>query len=565
MMGTGSLVLAGAGAISVCNLVSADRAQAQPPFAQQMPLPQPPLAQPPVNQFPGAAPLPVGQPPAGQAPITQVAEAAPVRKDPGKTYTNKPIFHLPVRFDERHRANLKELCLFVKSAGGGDWVQQDSVPPTSTFFTFRVPNDGEFWFSVAMVDLAGRVTPPEMHQLQPQLKVVADTKAPLIDVRAWITPEGEQCLKVQMQDPNVDPASLKVYCKQDGGAERLLENIPGQAELFRVNSQDLQQGTIRVLGNDFAGNVGVRDQPLRELFNLPTQTSTSAKIEPKSADPLGAPNRIDIGSPPSMPVPPNAPPRSDFLPPAPDPNLLGSLSPTSVIPPPNMDPRPAPGVTPASPSIAGRQLLNTNHATVEYRIEPVGPSGIGKVEAYITTDQGQTWQRFKEDTDKRSPLELDLPGEGVYGIRLAVTNGNGFGGTPPQRGDAPTTVFEVDTTAPLVQLRSVEPVPGGGSLEVRWTASDRNLGSEPVSLFYRTKVDGAWIPIVRNLKNDGAYRWTFPREQGSQFFVKIEVADQAGNIARTETPNAVVVDTTEPRATVVGVTGSSRVNTLPGN
>ena len=63
--------------------------------------------------------------------------------------------------------------------------------------------------------------------------------------------------------------------------------------------------------------------------------------------------------------------------------------------------------------------------------------------------------------------------------------------------------------------------------------------------------------IYPYVKNAGVYRWNFPRDQGSQFLVKIEVIDQAGNVAHVETPNAIILDITEPHASVVGVSGMS--------
>jgi hypothetical protein len=216
----------------------------------------------------------------------------------------------------------------------------------------------------------------------------------------------------------------------------------------------------------------------------------------------------------------------------------------------------------SSPGGFAKQMLNTTHATIDYRIDQVGPSGVGKVEIYLTADGGQTWQRHQEDPDRRSPAEIDLPGEGLFGIRLAITNGNGFGGTPPARGDLPTCWIEVDTTAPFVQLRPIEPAQNGG-MELRWTASDKNFGSEPISLYYKTRTDGPWQVIARSIKNDGFYRWIFPRDQGSQFFVKIEAVDLASNVSHAETPNAIVLDMTEPRASVVGVTGTTQRLTPP--
>jgi hypothetical protein len=175
----------------------------------------------------------------------------------------------------------------------------------------------------------------------------------------------------------------------------------------------------------------------------------------------------------------------------------------------------------------------------------------------MTPDDGQTWHRLGEDTDKRSPADVNLPGDGIFGIRIVITNGNGFGGRPPARGDAPHCKIEVDTAVPFVQLRSVDVLPSSGQVEIRWNAQDKNLGTAPVNLFYRTRNDGPWQVVAREVKNDGTYRWSFPRDSGPQFFFKVEVADQAGNVAHDSTRQPIVIDMTEPRATVVSVTGSS--------
>ena len=90
--------------------------------------------------------------------------------------------------------------------------------------------------------------------------------------------------------------------------------------------------------------------------------------------------------------------------------------------------------------------------------------------------------------------------------------------------------------------------------------SDPNIAPEPVSLFYRATPDVPWQPIIRGLRNEGVYRWTFPRDIGTQFFLKVEVADLAGNIGASESQAPVVLDMTEPRASVVGVTGMSKTH-----
>jgi hypothetical protein len=203
---------------------------------------------------------------------------------------------------------------------------------------------------------------------------------------------------------------------------------------------------------------------------------------------------------------------------------------------------------------AGRRIINTTSAQIDYRYDTVGPSGIGKVEVYMTVDRGVSWTKLGDDADKQSPANVKLPGEGVFGIRLAITNGNGFGGRPPQLGDQPQLFVEVDSSAPYVALQPAAIVPNIGAIDIRWTAKDANLTAEPVTITYRTRPDASWQPIAHNIKNDGVYRWALPRDLAAQLYLRIEVADMAGNISKAESPTPILLDQTELEATVVDVT-----------
>ena len=145
-----------------------------------------------------------------------------------------------------------------------------------------------------------------------------------------------------------------------------------------------------------------------------------------------------------------------------------------------------------------------------------------------------------------------------------VSNGNGFGGRAPMAGDQPHCWIEVDTQAPVVQLRDIEPVMNGSTIDLRWMVSDKNLGGEPVSIYYATRKEGPWLPVARNLKNDGLYRWQFPRDGSGQFFFRVEAVDMAGNVARGETPTPVMLDMTEPRASVLQI-NAVRAAGVPGS
>src|SRR5262249_5103182 len=186
-------------------------------------------------------------------------------------------------------------------------------------------------------------------------------------------------------------------------------------------------------------------------------------------------------------------------------------------------PAPAPG--------AVRQFINSTHATLKYQIDQLGPSGIGKVEVWMTRDEGQSWQRLCDDPKRQSPVEIDLPGEGSFGISVVVANGNGQGGEPPAKGDTPDWKLEVDTTKPVAQILTARAGTGNeaGTIVITWTANDKNLKPEPIDLTYATKPEGPWLPITKGLKNDGAYRWPMPKDSADDIYIRMEVTDLAGN------------------------------------
>jgi hypothetical protein len=502
---------------------------------------------------------------------------APNQALPKKSYTKSGMFDLPVQMTDALRASLHEVRLYVRTANT-PWQMREAGPPSVTRFTFRANEDGEYWFALATVDRAGRQTPDDVNHEPPSLRVVVDRQAPQLQVQPAAGGDGEQVLRCSVQDANPDHTTLRVMARLPQG-EVALEPVAGQPGAFRLRGVD-QAATVRVVATDLAGNVASREFQGRDLVAARAETRQQVAASPAAA----LPPRIIDNNEPAPPRPLAAVAPAAFTvptpaPPAATPAALPQVTTAVALPQvttPATPPQAAPPVAPphaaapmALPSVvpdgtpsaeknnvpANRQLLNTTRASVEYRVDQVGPSGVGKVEVYCTTDQGQTWQRLQESTERRSPTDVDLPGEGVYGLRLAITNGNGFGGSPPRRGDNPDCWIEVDATNPFVQLKPTELV--AGQLDIHWTASDKNLGPEPVSLYYRTRPDTAWQPFARNLKNDGNYRWSFPRDAGSHFYFKVEVTDLAGNVARVESPTPMILDMTEPRASVVSVSSSS--------
>jgi hypothetical protein len=236
----------------------------------------------------------------------------------------------------------------------------------------------------------------------------------------------------------------------------------------------------------------------------------------------------------------------------PEPIRFGAEPPPAVLPP-----APAPAPAPVAKKAGATKYLNSSVAQIDFRADRVGPSGIGRIDIYLTKDGGRTWTKSGEDAGKSSSVSVQLPGEGRYGIRLAVVNGHGFGGHPPKAGDTPQLEVEVDMTSPIAEFRSHHCVAGG--IDIRWAASDPNLGSEPISLYYRSRAASEWRTIARNVKNDGSYRWALSPDIEGEVFLKIEATDLAGNVTKVETPMPIQLDRTEPAATVLDVSARSPV------
>ncbi|MHC4404729.1 MAG: hypothetical protein ACYTG0_34190 [Planctomycetota bacterium] len=201
------------------------------------------------------------------------------------------------------------------------------------------------------------------------------------------------------------------------------------------------------------------------------------------------------------------------------------------------------------------QMIAAKVFEIEYYVDSVGPSGVGRVEVWGTRDGGRTWASFGLDSDNRTPVVVSVPEEGVYGFRFAVQNGVGLGGERPQPGDTPDAWVGVDLTEPTVRILSVEQAAGekAGQLNIFWEADDLKLAPRPVSLRFATGPTGPWNLIAADLDNSGRYTWAVRPPVPEQVYISLEVRDEAGNAGMHVTPKPFVVDPLRPVARVRNV------------
>jgi hypothetical protein len=505
----------------------------------------------------------------GALPGVAAAQSPPGHALPPKSYMNKSVLALPIVIDSRLRPTLREVQLWVKDSPAKPWTFQAKAPPSQAEFLFKAPKDGEYWFTIVTVDRTGRQVPPDLSNEPAGVIVVVDTQAPQVDLRPLPATGDEICVQCAVSDANPDPAKTHFEYQTGDLMWRPLEAQQGQPDTFRIPPQAVLTGRVRVEVTDRAGNVSTREANVK-----PTTTAAAPPASPAPAKASATPEDGPVLPPPSDKGPVVQACHSEPAAPAAKPGAVLAESTTQskkVTPP---APLPAVPVGPPVQSVeqtacheapagralpATRQMVNTRRVFLEYKIDKTGPSGVGKVEIWLTRDRAQTWERFGEDADRVSPAEVEMPGEGLFGVKLVVSNGRGFGATPPATGDAPDWWIEVDQTPPVAELVAVQPSRNGeaGVMLITWKAHDKNLGLRAIDLYWSAHPHGPWTVIAKGLKNDGLYRWAVPQEVGGQAYVRMTVADQARNVTECTTSQAVAIDDlSRPRIRVVGVTTS---------
>jgi hypothetical protein len=222
---------------------------------------------------------------------------------------------------------------------------------------------------------------------------------------------------------------------------------------------------------------------------------------------------------------------------------------------------------------------------LSYQVDQRGPSGISRVDLWVTRDDGRTWVWWSQHAgnDPTIRVNLGIPSntqpEGAYGFRLVPVSGAGLSDATPAPGDAPDVRVVVDVTAPAVRIFPPTSDPADPSaLVLQWEASDRNFGDEPITLEWSDTPAGPWRPVAgagdgpvvqvgaastaRKVANAGRYAWRVPPGLPPRVYLKVTARDAAGNATEQVTREPLLIDLTKPRARIIGV-GATTVAPRP--
>jgi hypothetical protein len=311
------------------------------------------------------------------------------------------------------------------------------------------------------------------------------------------------------------------------------------------------------------------------LDQLPPPTTSAAssagqwRAAPLPADPTGGPPSQSAATPPqydSLPMQPSQAQRPAvsapdiapaYTPPAetlPQPQPAESLpqpQPVESIP---QAPQPQPVEPVPTPTAQRPRLTNSRRFSLDYDIQTVGPEGVAAVELWGTSDGGRTWGKWGADPDKSSPFEIEVNHELVYGFRIVVVGKNGLATSTPQAGDSADIWVGVDLTRPAAKLTGAVYGEGeaSGKLDIRWHAEDSNLGGRGVTLAIGDRPDGPFTVIAAGLPNTGQYYWEYDPRSPRQIFLRLEVRDDAGNIAIDQLTEPIKVEGLQPKGQIRG-------------
>ncbi len=208
---------------------------------------------------------------------------------------------------------------------------------------------------------------------------------------------------------------------------------------------------------------------------------------------------------------------------------------------------------------APQRLVNSKKISLQYQVRNAGPSGVAVVEVWRTCN-GQQWEKYAEQRNARPPFMAEVEKEGLYGFTIIPRSGVGLARKPPTNGESPQLWVEVDLSPPHVKVN--EPVvgtgPDNGKLTITWSAKDKNLGPEPITISYAEESNGEWKPIASHIRNTGRYVWQMPSRTPYRFLVRVHAIDRAGNVGSDQTLQPVIVDLATPESVILGVDPVSR-------
>ena len=501
-------------------------------------------------------------------------------------------FRLPKSQDPDADAAAQKIVLDVSKDLGGSWQTAGESAPAKGSFTYTAQTDGEYWFRLRAVDRKGRVRGGE----GPDMRVLVDAAGPRLAARVWKGADGEIVCRYAAVDDSLRLESFAFEYR--GPADQGWKTLATEPILSRESpahavgeeiwwaGEKVTALTVRITVADGSGNKTTRQFSLEPTDPQVDQAGLAGEL---GVPPLPTAGGDDstlavAGSAPASSAPPTSgegwaaesargwsterpqPPIGDVASNGRSVLVKPTGSAAALLPRADEAARASVSTHDTLAAAAAGQALEyrgkplhmakSRRFSWDYDARDMVPGAARmRAELWTTRDGGVTWQRAAVDADGRSPIDVQLPATGLYGVRLEMVADVPDAGDGPRSGDAPEAWLGVDDEPPQVDLLGVardQQTPG--VLIIRYTARDPLLGPQATRLLYSPNAEGPWATIADGLASQGEHRWQPDRGVPARVFVRVEVTDAAGNVGAASSTEAITV--AAPR--VVGKLGGLR-------
>ncbi len=436
------------------------------------------------------------------APQWAGAQAAPAENIHWRNYRT---FRIPFDRNNPDFAHVRRLLLQVSRDMGKTWGYAASANPADGSFPFSAPEDGWYWFAVQSEDTDGHVYPADASQFVAALKVCVDTVRPVAALRPATPREGTVAVEWDIDDKNLDPASLRIDYRPLGSHD--------DREWLPLHVQSVakgDQGWTPPLNIPLEVRLYVRDRAGNEAVAVTSVTPGASRSASPGQAPAG--NILYVKNR----------------------NVQLHYKLDNV----------------GESGVQGIDVWVTRDAQrweKQYSLD-ARKAGI------TPGQQDQT-------------LSLQLADSGRWGISILPRSGVGLADPPPSRGDQPQVWIEVDETRPVVQIHNVVVGQQGadmGRVIVYYSVNDKFLRQRPITVSYSDTAAGPWTVLEKDLESTGSYVLdTKALKMPYQFFLKVDAVDEAGNVGSVVTAQPVKIDFKVPKATTIKVVAPSEGGGLP--
>lgn len=180
--------------------------------------------------------------------------------------------------------------------------------------------------------------------------------------------------------------------------------------------------------------------------------------------------------------------------------------------------------------------------------------GSNPIAIHYSSNGGSTWTSITASQANSGTYNWSVPLIDSSDVYVRISSTDLAGNNSSVSSSSP---FTIDSSAPSVTLTSLtggQVIAGNVARSITWSATDANLGSNPVTIDYSANSGGAWTNLVTSGANTGSYTWSVAVADGTHYRVRVKVVDQVGWSTTAASTSDFIVNSDAPSLTQTTLT-----------